>query len=96
MVAIPVAMQFLQVEIVALHGLLTVLDDLDRSFVERNGGQSWERSQALLTSSITGIDFHVIDVHWHSAKPADSVHHEERAVRVRDALQFLQGLPEPG
>src|SRR6266849_5635266 len=95
-IAVPVAIEFVQVEIVALHGLFAVLDDLDGAFVERDGGQPWQRAQAFLAARIASVDLHVIDMHRHPTESADGVHYEERAMCVCNALKLLKRLPESG
>ena len=58
--------------------------------------QPWQRAQTFLAACIASIDLHVIDMHRYAAESADSVHYEERAVRVRDALKLFKRLPESG
>src|SRR5579863_6505676 len=83
MVAVPVATQFLQVEIVALYGLFATLNDFDGSIIECDGSQPRQGAQALLAAGITGIDLHVIDMHRHSAESTNCVHYKKRPVSVR-------------
>ncbi len=96
MIAVPVLAKFVQVEVVALHRLLAALNGFDRALVERHRGQPRQRAQAFLAAGIARINLHGIDVHWHAAQPADGIDHEERAVRVRHALKFLERLAESG
>ena len=93
-IAVPITMKFMQVEVITLHGFFTLLDDFDGPVVECDGGQPRQRAETFLASGITGVDLRVIDVYRHAAEAADGVYHEERAVRVRDALQFFQRLQE--
>ena len=65
------------------------LDHLYRPLVECDRSQSRQRSQALLTACITGIDLHFIDIHRNAAKSAYCVYNEKRSMGMSDTLQFL-------
>ena len=88
-VAIPIAVKVLKIKIVALHRLLAVLDDLHCSLIKRHRRQAWQGAQALLTTRVTRVDLHLIDIHGHTAQAAYRVHNEERAMSMGDALQFF-------
>src|SRR5712692_950310 len=95
-VAIPVAIQALQVEVITLHLLLALLDNLYRPLVEGHGGQAWKRAEALLAAGIAGIDLHGINMHRHAAETTDRIYHEECAMGMGDPLQFFHWLQEAG
>src|SRR6266567_3833547 len=95
-VTVPVAVEALQIEVVALHRLLAILDDLYRPFVERDRSQAGQRSQALLAAGIAGVYLHGIDVHGYAAETTYRVHNEEGIVSMSNAFQLFQRLEQPG
>src|SRR6266699_5061797 len=96
MVAVPVAVEVLQIEIVALCRFLAILDDLYRPFIERDRRQAGQRSQALLAAGIAGVYLHGVDGHGYAAETAYRVHNEEGIVSMSNAFQLFQRLEQPG
>jgi len=76
MITVPVTVEFLQVEVITLHGLFAILDYLYRSLVECDRSQSWQRSQALLAACIASVDLHFIGIHGNAAKSTDRIYYE--------------------
>ena len=88
-VAIPIAVEVLQVEIVALYRFFAVLDDLYRSLIEGDGRQARKGTKALLTTGITSVDLHTVDDHGFPTEATYGIYDEEGIMGMGDAFQFF-------
>src|SRR5947209_20561823 len=55
-IAVPITLKFMQVEVITLHGFFTLPDDFDGPVVECDGAQPRQRAETLMASVITGGD----------------------------------------
>src|SRR5579863_1160286 len=96
MVAVPVAVEIMQVKIVALHRMFAVPDNLYSTFIECDGSETGQCTQAFLATSITGINLHRIHVHRYAAQTTDCIYHKQGIMRMRHALKLFQRLQQSG
>ena len=84
MIAIPVPLQFGEIQVVALNRAFALLNCFDRPLVQCDRCQTREGSQIFLAAGVAGINLHGIDIDRYTTQRGDCIHHKKRAMGMRN------------
>src|SRR5579884_1557877 len=92
-VAVPIMFDEIDIEVPALHFRFALAEHLDGPRTERHRRQSRRAAQALLRTTVNGIDLPIVHGDGNAAQRRDSVNQQQRIKFVTKSAESFERLP---